>query len=79
MYSYHWTETDSPKLKGEPDNSLFNRSEGHEVLYNVNKFLAKRKLSSIGSGNKAEKLLREKLASKIYTQVEVIAFLNKHW
>lgn len=81
MYSYNWTSghSDNPKLRGEPDNSLFNRSEGYEVLYIINKFLNKRGLISVGSGNKAERLLHEKLPSKIYTQVEVIAFLTKHW
>lgn len=81
IYHYNWSENagDNSRLRGEPDHSLFNRSEGYEVLYIINNILIKKGLTSIGSGNKAERLLREKLASKNYTQIEVISFFNKHW
>lgn len=38
LYTYQWeTRGDGPKLRGEPDHSLFSRHQGWEVLYLINK------------------------------------------
>ena len=36
---YSWTAygDDDPEVTGEPDSTLFNRNEGYEVLYLINK------------------------------------------
>ena len=65
---YSWTayENDDPKISGEPDSTLFNRHEGYEVLYMINKMA-----SSISNGKKIEKLIHNKLPSNIRKQSSV--------
>lgn len=65
---YSWTayENDDPKVSGEPDSTLFNRHEGYEVLYMINKIA-----SSTSNGKKIEKLIHNELPSNIRKQSSV--------
>jgi hypothetical protein len=78
-YSYTATANDNPKLRGEPDKSLFNRREKYEVLYLINKFAEKHNLKQKTSGHKAEKLIREYLPSEIRSQEHVVQWLENNW
>lgn len=71
---YKWTAhpDDNPKVTGPPDSTLFNRHEGYEVLYLINHL----PVSSQAEGQKAEKLIREKLPSTIRSQVDVKTWLK---
>lgn len=40
-YSWAAYGKDDPKIAGEPDSTLFNRKEGYEVLYFINKIAEK--------------------------------------
>lgn len=81
QYVYSWTTTgsDDPKLKGEPDSSLFNRKEGYEVLYMINKFLDSKSLTSVASGEKAETLIHDKLPGRVFKQTELMQWLRDNW
>lgn len=82
VYSdYRWSSgsEDNPNLKGEPDHSLFSRHEGYEMLYLINAYLKKKGLTSDASGEKAEKLLHDKLPSNRHSQINAIKFLDDNW
>lgn len=80
-YKYSWTayQDDDPKVTGSPDSTRFNRKEGYEVLYLINKFAAKHKLKQKVSGHKIEKMLHEALPGTIQGQENVMAWLKKAW
>lgn len=72
---YSWTTcgSDDPKISGEPDSTLFNRKEGYEVLYLINKIA-----SSKSEGEKIEKLIHDKLPSDIRKQSEVKKWIKEN-
>lgn len=76
IYDYNWeTKRDNPDLRGEPDRSLFNRHQGHEVLYLINKFLETFDKDAI-VGYAVEKELRQ-LPSNIRHQDRVLHWLKE--
>lgn len=81
LYSYSWAADggDNPRLTGEPDNSLFNRTEGYEVLYLINKFGEATGRTTIAAGNKAERMIKHDLPGDIRTQIGVKNWLNSNW
>ena len=60
-YTYSWTaiDGDDPKISGIPDNTLFNRNEGYEDLYLINKFANIHSLNQKKSGKKIEKMIKK--------------------
>lgn len=78
---YSWTAygSDNPAVRGEPDSTLFNRKEGYEVLYLINKFARKHKLTRPASGHKAEKMLHDHLPGNVRSRVNVMAWLEQNW
>jgi len=80
LYTYSWvhTEEDDPKLKGEPDSSLLNRSEGYEVLYMIKKIMSARGLDSIESGWKIERMIKAH-PGDLRSQVRVKEWINANW
>ena len=80
VYTYSWehTKEDDPKLKGEPDSSLFNRSEGYEVLYLIKKIMTAKGLDTIGSGQKIERMIKVH-PSHLRSQVHVKEWINANW
>jgi hypothetical protein len=81
IYSYSWSADggDNPKLRGEPDDSLFDRTEGYEVLYLINKFGEATGRTKIADGNKAEELIRGKLPGEVRSQKRVKEWLENNW
>lgn len=79
-YTYHPGNTtgDDPKLRGNPDHSLFNRNEKHEVLYLLNKFAEKHGLN-LASAQKAERMIHTGLPSTTRSQEHVVAWLETNW
>lgn len=73
QYDYSWTAygSDDPKVSGEPDSTLFNRQEGYEVLYLINKMAEIHDLKSIASGQKMERMIKDKLPGSIRGQEKV--------
>jgi hypothetical protein len=81
IYNYSWSADggDNPKLKGEPDDSLFDRTEGYEVLYLINRFGEATGRTTITDGNKAERLINDKLPGDVRSQVRVKNWLEENW
>jgi hypothetical protein len=78
---YSWTAMpgDNPKISGVPDSTLFNRNEGYEVLYLINKFLEKHSLSSIQAGQKVERMIRVGLPGDVRSQRNVMDWVAANW
>ena len=76
IYSYSWTVygNDDPKVSGFSDNTLFNRKEGYEVLYLINKIADENGLTQKSSGTKMEKMIHNHLPGNIRSQENV-----KNW
>jgi hypothetical protein len=72
------TARDDPKLTGNPDHSLFNRHEKHEMLYLLNKFAEKHSLN-LASAQKAERMIHTGLPSDTRSQANVVAWLEANW
>lgn len=67
---YKWTTylNNDPRVYGKPDNTRFNREEGNEVVYLINKLMVLWDYRFSNTGNKIEKLIHDKLPSEIHTQ-----------
>lgn len=80
IYTYEWeTGEDDPRLRGEPDHSLFNRRQGWEVLYLINKFGAEYHIELKSAGEKIEKMINKYLPSDVRSQLLVKAWLVENW
>jgi hypothetical protein len=73
---YAWTELrrEDPKRTGRPDNVLFNRREGQEVLA----FLA-HNFGSLEDARKAEWALRHQVPARLYSRRQVHDWLVLNW
>lgn len=80
-YSYSWTAygNDDPEITGNPDSTLFNRKEGYEVLYLINKISSIYNLKQKKSGLKLEKMINEDLPSNVRSQENVKIWLKNNW
>jgi hypothetical protein len=81
QYSYSRTAIagDNPKISGVPDSILFNRHEGYEVLYLINKFMETHNLTDIQSGQKIERMIRNGLPGDVRSQHNVISWIANNW
>lgn len=80
-FSYSWSAIppDNPRVTGEPDSTLFNRNEGYEVLYLINKLAQAWDWKQKASGLKLERLLRNHLPSDVRSQANVRAWVQANW
>lgn len=80
-FSYSWVavSNDNPKFFGKPDNTLFNRNEGYEVLYLINKFAEMYSLHKKSSGIHMEYLIHNYLPSNCRNQEDVCAWVYTNW
>ncbi len=78
---YSWTvySNDNPKITGEPDSTLLNRKEGYEILYFINKFASIHGLKEKASGEKIERMIREKVPSNIHSQENIKEWIVENW
>ncbi|WP_016914546.1 hypothetical protein [Vreelandella stevensii] len=74
--AYEWTAgpNDNPNLRGEPDSSLFNRGQGYEVLYMLNKVLSA--TAPLSALHKGEDLIADDLPGDTRSQEKVAAWLR---
>jgi hypothetical protein len=79
-YRYSWSADggDNPKLKGEPDSSLLDRTEGYEVLYMIQKLMTKWQLTTVESGQKIESLIHQ-TPSNLRSQENVKNWVHQNW
>lgn len=70
---YNWTlySQNDPRINGRPDSTMFNRNEGNEVVYLINKLMFLWDYRFSNTGNKMEKLIHDWLPSDIKSQEEV--------
>ena len=80
-FEYRWTAVpgDDPTVSGPPDSTLFNRHEGYEVLYLINKIAEIGDLKQKESGLKIERMLKVKLPSDIVEQENVRRWIYDNW
>lgn len=73
---YKWTVYlhNDPKVNGKPDETSFNRLEGNEVVYLINKLMFLWDYRFSNTGNKMEKLIHDQLPAGVLSQEEV-----KNW
>ena len=78
---YQWTAypNDNPHVTGAPDSTRFNRHEGYEVLYLINKLMPAQGLDQKTDGNKMEKMIRQHLPSSMVMQTEVKKWIADNW
>ena len=72
-HTYSWSTDggDNPKLRGEPDSNLLDRTEGYEVLYLINKICETRNFTDNKYAcNWMEDIIKN-LPPRTHTQVEV--------
>lgn len=70
---------DNPKVTCEPDSTLFNRHEGYEVLYLINKLAEIWGFKNKSSAEKMEKMIRNHLPSDIRSQINVKQWIYNNW
>lgn len=77
---YNWTaySQSDPHISGKLDTTRFNKSEGNEVVFLVNKLMAMWDYRFISSGNKMEKLIHDELPGEADTQEAVQQWLKEH-
>ncbi len=77
-YSWSADGGDNPKLKGEPDSSLLDRTEGYEVLYMIQKLMVKWSLKNVSSGQKIERLIHQ-CPNNLHSQENIKNWIDKNW
>ncbi len=77
---YKWSvyPQNDPRVSGKPDQTPFDRQEGNEVIYLINKLMILWEYRFASSGNKMEKLIREQLPVEIITQEAVQKWLKEN-
>lgn len=78
---YEWNDymQSNPKISGKLDTTRFDKNQGHEVLYLINKLMELWDFSKIESSIKIERCIREKLPPKITKQEEVATWIQLNW
>jgi hypothetical protein len=77
---YSWTNypKNNPKIDGKPDDTLFDKNEGYEVVYLINKLMMLWNYRFVNTGNKIEKLIHDKLPSDQNKQEEVKDWIEQN-
>jgi hypothetical protein len=78
--SYKWSvyATVDPKISGRPNNVVFNREQGYEVLYMINYLLTELNVDSKSIGQRIEKFIKTDLPYNQSTQKEVESWIKKY-
>ena len=75
---YKWSvyPANDPHVTGKPDETPFNKEEGNEVIYLINKLMILWDYRFANTGNKMEKLIHDKLPATVITQKEVLTWIK---
>ena len=78
---YEWKdyEESAPEVSGQPDDTMFDPEDGHQILYIINKFAAQYDIRWVTSGLLLEQMLTDGLPDTVRSQVEVMAWIKKNW
>lgn len=79
--NYSWTnfEEGDPRISGNLDSTTFNRNEGNEMLYIIQKLIEIWKLEDRKSVRKLEKMIFKFLPDEIVKQEDVKNWVRNHW
>jgi len=77
-YSWAVDGGDNPNLKGEPDSSLLDRTEGYEVLYMINKLMDAWNITTLAGGHKIENKIHA-CPTTMRSQIHVKDWIDKNW
>ena len=77
---YNWStdKGDNPKLKGEPDKSLLDRTEGYEVLYMIQKIMKEQGWKQIATGQKIEGKIKD-APNNVHSQEHIKKCVLDNW
>lgn len=77
---YKWTAyiPNDPRVNGRPDHTAFNKTEGNEMVYLINKLMMIWDYRFANTGNKMEKLIHDKLPAEISSQEDVQSWLKSN-
>jgi len=77
---YKWTSyiQHDPRVNGRPDDTIFDKEEGNEVVYLINKLMALWDYRFSNTGNKMETLINYKMPIEIATQEQVQTWLKEN-
>lgn len=75
---YKWTvyQPSDPRVNGKPDNTVFNREEGNEMVYLINRLMIFWDYRFANTGNKMEKLIHDKMPEDVTMQRDVQNWLK---
>ncbi|WPU98551.1 hypothetical protein SNE26_21230 [Mucilaginibacter sp. cycad4] len=75
---YKWTAyiPNDPRVNGRPDHTAFDKNEGNEMVYLINKLMVIWDYRFANTGNKMEKLIHDKLPADITSQEGVQEWLK---
>ena len=75
---YKWSNylQHDPHVNGKPDDTVFDKAEGNEVVYMINKLMIMWDYRFSNTGNKMEKLIHDKMPVEIAKQQDVQNWLK---
>ena len=75
---YKWTAyiQHDPRVNGKPDDTSFNKEEGNQVVYLINKLMSLWDYRFSNTGNKMEKLIHDKLPEELNNQEDIQQWLK---
>lgn len=77
-YTYTWSRDDGDApFKGKSDRIKVDKDEGYEVVYFINKFMAKHSLTKVADVKKIEKALHADNLSSVVYRDDLIAAIEK--
>lgn len=81
IYEYNWKlfNEGDPKITGELDRTRFNRNEGYEVIYLINKLAKSWAFEGLTTAHKMEKMIKDELPLNIYHQSAIATWISKNW
>jgi len=80
-YSDYTWSTYAPNdshVNGKPDETSFNKEEGSEVVYLINKLMILWDYRFANTGNKMEKLIHDQLPADINKQMDVLVWVKEN-
>ncbi len=77
FYTWKPEGSSDPKLSGEPDSSILDRSNGHEILYMIRKVMEHERRSGADAGQEIEMMIKVAPA-QCGTQKEVMDWILSH-
>jgi len=70
-YKWNVYPHNDPRVNGKPDTTSFDRAEGNEVVYLINKLMILWDYRFANTGNKIEKLIHDTLPTDVTAQEAV--------